>query len=54
MTIIQTVKFCTKCGNLKPLSEFYKDKRNTDGLKSQCKTCHNSYKPLWRAKKKIK
>ena len=33
-------KPCTTCRESKPLSDFYKDSRASDGLKSQCKTCH--------------
>ena len=33
-------KRCSKCGRILPLSEFYKDKRAKDGLKSECKECH--------------
>jgi hypothetical protein len=36
-------KVCTKCKEEKPKSEFYKDKQNTSGLKSWCKTCSHSY-----------
>lgn len=32
-------KRCTKCGEIKPLSEFYKHKRMKDGLTSECKPC---------------
>ena len=35
------VKTCTKCGEAKPLEEFYADKRATDGRISRCKPCHN-------------
>jgi len=30
-------KVCTKCGEEKPLSEFYKSNRNLDGRMSWCK-----------------
>ena len=33
-------KKCSKCGRKKQPSEFYKEKRNRDGLTSACKTCH--------------
>jgi len=33
-------KKCSMCGKRKPLSEFFKDKRATDGLYSCCKPCH--------------
>lgn len=32
-------KPCTKCKQIQPLSNFYKDTRNRDGLKSWCKRC---------------
>ena len=32
-------KRCSKCGRILPLSEFYKDKRANDGLRSACKAC---------------
>lgn len=34
------MKRCSKCHELKPETEFYKDKRTRDGLKCQCKKCH--------------
>jgi hypothetical protein len=34
-------KKCSICGQVKPLSEFNKDKHNKDGLKSECAKCHN-------------
>jgi len=32
-------KICSKCKEIKSLSEFCSDKKNRDGLQSQCKTC---------------
>lgn len=32
-------KKCTKCGESKPLTEFYKEPRKRDGLHSACKAC---------------
>lgn len=37
---MQETKRCTKCHKVKPLSEYYRDKRATDGLHSSCKECH--------------
>ena len=36
----QTSKKCSTCKAEKPHSEFYKDKRASDGLHSGCKMCH--------------
>jgi Recombination endonuclease VII len=34
------MKRCTKCGELKPKSEFYAAKGTKDGLRGDCKQCH--------------
>jgi len=36
---IQT-KRCSKCKQIKPLSEFYKDRSKKDGHQSECRTCN--------------
>lgn len=46
------MKKCSKCKEIKELSEFYKDKSLKNGFKSQCKTCLNYY--LAANKEKIK
>lgn len=38
-----TVKACTKCGEVKPLDGFSKDKRAKDGKQSCCKECVSEY-----------
>lgn len=35
-------KTCTKCGETKPYSEFYKNKACSDGLHTYCKACKNA------------
>ena len=35
----QLVKTCTKCGETKPLGEFYADAHSKSGLQSWCKDC---------------
>lgn len=37
------MKQCTKCGETKPPSEFYKHKDGKDGLRADCKQCQRSY-----------
>lgn len=37
-------KLCTKCGQVKPVSEFGKNKSKKDGLQSHCKECVKIYK----------
>ena len=34
-------KTCNKCGESKPLTDFYKHKSMKDGRHNQCKSCHN-------------
>lgn len=37
------MKTCSKCKSLKEDKEFYRDKRQEDGLYSCCKNCHNKF-----------
>jgi len=36
-------KRCSRCKEIKSLSEFHRDKSQKDGLKSYCKSCHKAY-----------
>ena len=36
-------KTCTKCGVVKPLDDFHRDKRSPDGRRSDCKECVREY-----------
>lgn len=37
--ITNATKTCSKCGETKPLTDFYKDKKASDGHQSWCKRC---------------
>lgn len=39
----QATKFCTRCNRELPVSDFYKNKSNSDGRHSYCKSCFNEY-----------
>ena len=39
----EPLKKCSKCGEWKPFSEFYKKKNTKDGLRSECKICRKEY-----------
>ena len=41
------MKKCTKCGEQKPLSEFYKNKKLKDGHQAHCKLCSAKYGKEW-------
>jgi 5-methylcytosine-specific restriction endonuclease McrA len=41
------MKRCTKCGEIKPESEFYKAKGTRDGLRGDCKTCFAARAQVW-------
>lgn len=41
------VKQCTKCDELKPISEFGKHKLGKDGLRPCCKLCHCKQSKQW-------
>lgn len=45
---IDKTKSCTKCGNQKPITEFYKRKNGMNGLSPCCKICESIYQKKWR------
>lgn len=45
-------KKCPRCGEIKPLSEFYVDKRGKDGLQAYCKICKQVENARRKAKEK--
>lgn len=40
-------KACRKCGETKPLSEFYRQKGMKDGHRHNCKACHAAAHKVW-------
>ena len=36
-------KRCTKCGEVKPLTDYHRNKSKHDGRETWCKTCKNAY-----------
>ena len=40
-----TTKRCPKCGQVKPFSEFHKDRTSSSGLQTHCKACRCKPKP---------
>ena len=41
------MKRCTKCGETKPFTEFYKHKNNIDGHTYHCKVCDAERRKQW-------
>ena len=41
-------KRCSRCGDVKPISDFNKCKRKSDGLQCLCKQCNKEYQAEWR------
>lgn len=41
------MKRCTKCGEIKDKSQFYKNPRRKDGLNSWCSGCQSQYSKDW-------
>ena len=39
-------KTCTKCHNVKSISEFHKNKSKKEGLNNWCKKCVKEYKKI--------
>ncbi len=44
------MKRCTKCGELKPRTEFYPAPGCRDGLRGECKSCHIAKSKAWYAR----
>ncbi len=44
------VKTCRKCGEQKPLADFFVERRSPDGKQSQCKKCNVAKTMAWRIK----
>lgn len=44
-------KMCSKCNEIKQVSEYSSDKRGFRGLRSDCKTCHAWTKRKWQKEK---
>lgn len=42
------MKICTQCKEAKDVTEFYKDRRQSDGLRCNCKSCQNIKRNDWR------
>jgi hypothetical protein len=40
---MEPLRLCTKCGEFKPLSAFYKQTASPDGLNNHCKECIYAY-----------
>jgi len=45
---IKDNKKCSRCGKIKPLTEYYKRSANKDGLSNYCIECDKEYKKLSR------
>jgi|LakMenEpi03Aug12_release.lakeMendotaPanAssembly.Ray.scaffolds.fasta_scaffold167481_2 hypothetical protein len=43
MNQVESTKKCSKCQNIKPLSEFSKNKSHHDGYNNYCKCCRKQY-----------
>lgn len=43
----EAVKRCARCSTSKPLTEFHRNKAQSDGVQSQCKPCHLDSKRRW-------
>ena len=48
----QNKKRCSTCKEIKDISEFYKDKKSSTGLSSQCRYCHGSWSRKYPWKKR--
>ena len=44
----EATKFCSRCGETKPLGEFHQNRSTRDGLQCACKPCRNAAGAVWR------
>lgn len=44
------VKRCSKCGGVKPLDEFHRDRGSRDGRQYYCKSCSRAMRAAWKAR----
>ncbi|MBA7662760.1 hypothetical protein ES703_70793 [subsurface metagenome] len=44
----EPTKRCSRCGETKPLDDFYRDSRSKDQHDAWCKDCFNKYRQVWR------
>lgn len=51
--ILEISRCCTKCGESKLLSEYFKASRSRDRLMTECKVCANAYRKEWGKKRSI-
>lgn len=49
-----TVKFCTKCKNTKPVSEFYLSPITSDGYYGPCKSCQYEYARVYGQREEVR
>lgn len=49
MTTDAPEKFCSGCGEVKPITEFYKSPKESLGVRNTCKACSKAYTVEWRA-----
>ena len=52
MIVERAEKRCIECGEVKALSQFYRNKSGRDGYKARCKTCHRRSSDAARARRR--
>lgn len=48
--VLNAVRKCLKCGELKELKNFHRDKKSKDGYSTQCSTCRNALTRIYKQK----
>ena len=48
--LVAAEKRCSRCGTVKSLSQFSRNRASSDGLQNQCKDCNSKAMAAWRAK----
>ena len=46
---MEATKRCSRCGEVKPTTDYYRDRSRSDGLQNYCKPCDNARKGRFRS-----
>lgn len=48
LTEVEKTRVCIRCGERRPIDDFYKDKRSLNGRIRRCSRCHRAHQDSWK------